>query len=273
MARQAIMAWRHRIAIGTLAWRIRAGLAALACLAQAPALHAVECPPTGGVEAVADTAIGAGVLRLSDGRIVKLAGISIPPAAEADARLFLTRFVQRGALKLHQITAAPDRYGRSVARLTGDAPGQGWAELALVENGLALASLYPGETDCFAALLAGETKARRLHTGFWGVDRAMSLAASNRDEVAKAVGRFAVFEGKIIRVTVRDYATFLDFGEDWRQDLSMMLPRRQRGRVEAVLGSLQALKGKSLQVRGIIEGSKPLRLKVTDADQIRVIED
>lgn len=232
------------------------------------------CPPAAGLPVTIDHVVGSDHLRLSDGRIIRLAGIAVPAIAEADARLFVMTMTRHAAIRLHPLSTAPDRYGRMLARLSlGEGDKTTWMEQALIAAGLALATLTPGENDCFSALAAAESAARHARAGYWGVDGAMVIAPSRLDEVSAAIGRFAVYEGKISRIAIRDYAIFLDFGEDWKRSLSIMLPRRQRAEVEAVIGPMQRLEGKTVQIRGIAERGSALRLRLTRPQQIRVIED
>ena len=239
-----------------------------------------ECPPAGGLPVIVDSIAGSDNLRLADGRILRLAGIAVPPAAAPDARLFLLRITKNANIRLHPQGPSSDRYGRVLARLSVRSDGQDiwqdagqdvWIERALITAGLALATLTPGENGCFSALVASEAEARRSRSGYWAVDGAMTIAPSRFDEVAAAAGRFAVYEGKILRVAVRDYAIFLDFGEDWRRALSIILLRRHRQAVEAVLGPMQNLAGKTVQIRGIVERGTALRLRLTQPTQMRVI--
>lgn len=253
-------------------WR-QAVLAGLSLVANSLVVMAEDCPPATGIEVSVDSALGADTLRLDDGRIVKLAGIAIPPAAQPDSRVFLNRHLQGKRAKLSPLAPLPDRYGRVIARLTFMQGEQTrWIEQDLIKAGLALAALTPGETACFPALLASESQARRDHEGYWGVDGSLRFAASNRDAIEAAVGRFIVIEGKIIRVSVRDYAIFLDFGEDWKRDVTIMLRKAERNRVEAALGPMKDVMGRTVQVRGIIAPGASLRLRLTSPDQFRVIE-
>lgn len=244
-------------------------------MAAAGPVHAADaCPPAGGLPVMIDSVVGSDNMRLADGRVIRLAGIAVPPAAAPDARLFLLRITKSSEIRLHPQGVSPDRYGRVLARLSASENGQDlWIEQALIAAGLGLATLTPGENGCFSVLLTAEAEARRSRSGYWAVDGTMSIAPSRFDDIAAAAGRFAVYEGKILRVAVRDYAIFLDFAEDWRRGLSIILPRRQRAEVEGVLGPMQGLTGKTVQIRGIVERGTALRLRLTQAAQIRVIKD
>ena len=233
-----------------------------------------NCPPSSAIPVSVEAVVSGTMLRLDDGRVAKLAGVNIPEAAAIDARGFVQNLVKGALVSLAPLTANQDRYGRIIARARVTKNGGTlWLEEALVSAGLALANLYPGETGCFKPLLSAETRARQENAGYWGVDRAMRFAASNRDDIFAATGRFIVIEGTILRVTIRDYATFLDFGEDWQRDLSIMLPKAQRTQVETAIGSMQTMKGRKVQIRGIIAPGRVLRFRLTSIDQIRVIEE
>jgi hypothetical protein len=206
-------------------------------------------------------------VRLPDGRIVKLAGIDVPAGAVPDARRRLDEVLRGTPVRVVPLRAAPDRYGRIVGRVVA---GGLWLEAALVESGLALANLHPGESDCFGALLEAERRARSGAAGSWAA--LATLAAADPRGIAAHAGRFAIVEGRVLRVGVRDYATFLDFGRRWTEDFAVVIARADRARFEAVHGDVAAFARRLVRVRGVLDPGAPPRLRVSRPEAVEVLE-
>jgi len=244
--------------------------AAMLVAPSAPA-GAEDCPRPGGIEIGRAEATGAAELRLADGRIVKLPGVAVPPEAAADARAFLSRLVADNGLRMVPLRPAPDRWGRIVAHLVTVSAQPVWVEAALVGAGLGVPNLFPGEETCVQALLAAEDRARAARLGLWAIERGPVLQAGDAAALASARGRFVVVEGAVVRVGHRDYATFIDFGRNWRDDLALFVPRAERAAIERTLGPLADLRGRTIRVRGILEPGERPRIRVTRAEAIQVL--
>lgn len=254
--------------------RVAACLIVLATLGLVAPARAEDCPPPGGVDASGAQAVGPLSLRLGDGRLVKLAGLTVPDNAVADATLLLAERTAGQHLRFVPVFAQPDRYGRIVARAVIEtAEGPVWLEAALVEAGLALANLAPGETQCLAALTAAEDRGRRERRGLWAADPGPIVAATEHDAISGLRGRFVLVEGRVFSVGVRDYATFLDFGRSWKEDLAAVIPKSERAKLEARVGPAQSLKGKLVRIRGFLDPEGAPRLRVTMAEAIEVLGD
>jgi micrococcal nuclease len=137
-----------------------------------------------GPLAVAEVLAG-DLLRLADGRAVRLAGIRVPAGDAEDpsaarfaekARAALRRLLESQAITLGLAEAPYDRYGRLVAQIErGDGP---WLQGALLERGLAQVQTRPGEAARAAAMLALERSARAAGRGLGAEPAFMPLDAS-----------------------------------------------------------------------------------------------
>lgn len=262
-------------------WRIRTMLLVVAALgtaavarADSPSPSAV-CPGAAADASVADsgaTAIDARSIRLSDGRVLRLAGIEpfdllLPDAGRAEAELQsrLGEIVGPGTLRFQLLAETPDRYGRL--------PALAWAADELIQEvvvraGLAIAYANGDPLPCFDRLLAAEESARRAHRGFW---KDQSLPGAFPAALASRVGHFAIFEGRVLSVGNRPPRSYLNFGYRWRKDVTVEVAAADR---EAFGGEpgLAAMAGHRVRVRGFLEEHSGPTLVVNSPMQLEVLD-
>jgi endonuclease YncB( thermonuclease family) len=246
---------------------MRLSLLLVPCLL-APVSALADCPPAGGLPPIRAEMRSATELRLGDGRTVRLAGLTVPQAVAADARQALSGLVGED-VTIVPVRTEPDRYGRTSARVRS---GERWVEAELVRAGLALPNLYPGETDCAAELIAAEREARTARRGVWSAEPGPILAPDDRTALQRTRGRFVLVSGTISSVGVRDYATFLNFGRRWTDAVAVVIRRSDRASVEAVHGSLNALNGRRVLIRGVLEPGEAPRIAVTRPEAIELLD-
>lgn len=268
-ARAALLATAFLASLATLAAPAGSFAAAPAATpAAAPSAPRDTCPSAGTEDAVAAAIIDATTLALTAGAPVRLAGIDVPDPAATAA---LVALVPAGAALRLALTAEgqPDRYGRRHA-FVFLADGR-LLQSALVEEGAARARWLPGDSACFATLLAAEKPARRAHTGLWAAPEAI-LAADDPSLVSRA-GLYEVVAGRLISVGHGASVTFLDFGRNHRRDFTVMLSGALVKALTATLGSVDALVGRQLLVRGVIQNNRGAAMRLNDAAEIELFDD
>jgi hypothetical protein len=195
-----------------------------------------------------------GDLVLSSGGLAKLASIRIPddPARRDEALAWLRAQVGR---EVH-VKGGPkrDRWDRLPVRIRLDDDSKP-PDLAhgLVEMGLALVD--PGATErfCHPELLAIEDTARERSLGVWKDDRYKPINVEQIDRLHDRIGSFVLVEGRIRSIGERTQRTYLNFGGQWAEDFTIIVPKKtwklmvDRGLTAA------ALKGQRIRVRGILE--------------------
>ena len=214
------------------------------------------------------------LVRLDDGRAVRLAGIRVPagsagePSAERLAEQ--ARAALGGLLNGQMVTLAPaeaphDRYGRLVAQVDGHAGL--WLEGALLERGLALVQTRPGEAARAEEMLAIEREARAARRGLWAEPAFMPQDAG---ALAGSTGRFRIVRGRVLRVAPTDGYVYLNFGADWRADFTVRARRAElRGTLAGV--DLEGLAGRLVEVRGVVlEAGGPL-IELSHPEQLQVL--
>jgi micrococcal nuclease len=226
-------------------------------------------------EPAAVTEVLAGdLLRLSDGRAVRLAGIRVPSVdakqggAEdfaGQARAELSRLLDGQTVRLAPAEATHDRYGRLVAQ--GKRSDGLWLQGALLAQGLAQVQTRPGEAARAAEMLALEQRARAAGRGLWADAAYMPQDPGALDD---SMGRFRIVRGRVLRVAPTESYTYLNFGADWRADFTV---RVRRTELDGALAGvdLEGLAGRLVEVRGIVlEAGGPL-IELSHPEQMQVL--
>lgn len=225
------------------------------------------CPlPDGPAERVEALGLDEnGLLRLQDGRRIRLAGLDAGSLRTGPLSGDLT----------FRPTGLPDRHGFGAGDLRADGLPEGEASVALrlVRAGAARVRPRPGEGACFAALLTAEARARQAGLGLWADPRYAILDASDEAAVARWLGRYAIVQGRIRHVgTVRE-RIYLDFGRVWRTDVTATLAMRDLGRFRAAGIVPDRLEGRLVRLRGTpIEAGGP-SLAISEPAALEVLDE
>jgi len=115
--------------------------------------------------------------------------------------------------------------------------------------------------------LAAEDAARRQGRGFW---TEAALLQARPQALALRVGRFAIFEGRVISVGTRRSRTYLNFGGRWSEDVTVEIEARHRERFGGE-EELAELTGKRVRVRGFVENRAGPMAGVTSPMQIELL--
>lgn len=234
-------------------------------------------PPAVAGQSVAAGPGADGSLTLSDGGRLVLSGIAVPTRlspvpglAEAGgvaaAEVLEGRFIAIG-------TAGHDRFGRATgsAALLPDHAEEAAQDLAtaLIAAGAGYA-VPEGPAACISARLAAETEARAARRGIWAVPGAMAQAG---DEAALGLraGLYAVAEGRISAAGATRDRVFLNFGERWREDFTVIMDRDDFSIIFGDGLDLALLRGTLVRVRGVVREDGGPAIFVTTAGSIERI--
>lgn len=225
-------------------------------------LPAVAAPGSGARWA------GDGSLALADGRRLVVRGVVLPsrlagpdgPAAEAAAGTVLADAL------VHPAPVGTDRHGRLVGDAVLAAPGAAPLSLAtaLLRAGAGYAD-PAGAPEC--APLAAEAEARQARRGLWAVAGASAPAG----DVARLSGRTGVFtlvEGRVRAAGATRERVFLNFGERWREDFTVMLAKEDFATIFGDGLEPAQLKGRWVRARGVIRQDGGPAITVGKAGQV-----
>jgi endonuclease YncB( thermonuclease family) len=209
-------------------------------------------------------------LRLSDGNVIRLAGIE-PIANSSGPTNDLFALASGRDVTLYGESDMPDRYGRQPAFVFVD-PAAPSLQAQLLANGAALASGAISDKACAAELAAAEGLARRLKRGIWAQTNVIKNAESPGDILAD-VGRFGVVEGRVLSVRQAGTVTYVNFGRRWTEDFAVTVSRRMIAAFETAGIMLKSLERRHIRVRGWIERRGGPRIEALGVWQIEVVGD
>ena len=215
---------------------------------------------------------------LQDGRQVRLVGLQAPklplgrenfqawPLAE-EAKQALSDMVLGEEVTLGFGGRRGDRHGRVLAHLFG--PDGTWIQGRLLERGMARVYSFADNRALLADMLAYERDARRSRKGIWADDFYGIRQAAEADA---HVGAFALVEGRVREIGEARGLLFLNYGDDWRSDFTLVLDRAaQRLFREANLDP-RAYHGRLLRARGWLKERNGPMIDISHPEQIEVLD-
>lgn len=218
----------------------------LACCSISTAHAAQHAPVVERVIAV----LPSGQVQLAHSGNAVLADMVFPSPEEA------TNWLSEHALQRETplTVGKEDRYGRVLVR--------GQLQQEMLSDGAAV--FYATDAVIDPAWRLAEARARAAKRGVWS-DPNLALVISP-NEAVKHHGRFVLIEGTITRIYEGKTGSYLNFGEDWREDFSIAISPKLRRSMKAFLSTVKA--GDRIRVRGtIIEENGPM-IRLNHADNL-----
>jgi len=215
---------------------------------------------------------------LDDGRVLRLAGIMAPKAAEAPALHALAEAARDAVAALaqgglHQVTFfGRDRHDRLLAHAQAD-DGR-WLQGELLAAGLARVATAPEQRAHAADMLRIEAAARAAGRGLWRHQRFRVLDV---DEAGQFIGGFQLVEGTVLAVGRARGRIYLNFGSDWRTDFTVVVDQRSldqlAGRADGERRAVgERLVGQRVRVRGWIKSFNGPLIEANHPEQIELID-
>jgi endonuclease YncB( thermonuclease family) len=245
-------------------------VAAIAVVTAVPAMTepcAFGPQDSGRVTAVIDVRS----FRLEDGREVRLAGIEPVGPEKPTAELAPARAAMLAGheVRLSGDDDSPDRYGRQSA-FAWLVPEETLVQSELLAQGNAVVAATVTNSECAAALMAAEAKAREAKRGIWADPAAIKNTESTGGILA-GIGRFTLVEGKVLSVRQAGATTYLNFGRNWTRDFAVIIPRRALAGLAAAGLVPKSLENKRIRVRGFVDARTGPRIEVVRAGQIELL--
>ncbi len=247
--------------------------------AAAEACEALRLAPGGVVAQVTD----GDTVVLDSGLVVRLIGTQAPklplgregfptwPLAP-EAKSALEALVLNKSVRLGFGGEEIDRYERALAHLfLDDAAESAWAQLHMVQAGLARVYSFPDNRQCLDQLFAAEAQARAERLGIWA-DPYYSVRAADRPaELARLAGSYELVEGRVLLADRNGSRVYLNFGRIWKEDFTVVIEAPAlRLFAEDGLDPL-TLDGALIRVRGWVDDRDGPRIEVTHPEQIEVL--
>jgi len=230
--------------------------------------------------------LDAETLALDDGIVVRLVNMISPrrPLWLADEVAWdaaqLAHHALEGLARGRAVTwsfggAREDRHGRLLAHVhvVPDDPAAApvWVQRRMIALGHARAAATRDNRACVTDLLAVEADARARRLGLWRRNHYRVRAGDSPDEIIVLANHFHLVEGRVTAHTERGRRLYINFGDDWREDFTIMIAARDFDLFTDVGIDLAALEGKRLRVRGFVESYYGPMIEVTAPEQIELV--
>ena len=204
------------------------------------------------------------VIELDGKEQVRLAGITAPvndaPYAVA-ARQTLQKLIGGRRVTLFFGGARKDKLDRTLAQVE-DADNRRWIEGAMLDAGAARVRTSPDDRTPAQAMLLEEAAARRAQRGLWTIPM---YGVRLPEEISRYEEGFMLVEGRVRHVGETHEALYLDFSDDWRNTVSVLVSKSALRELRTAGFDLFDLEGQLIRVRGIVENR---RLLVDHPEQI-----
>ncbi|TAH34742.1 MAG: thermonuclease family protein [Alphaproteobacteria bacterium] len=227
----------------------------------------------GPVETVTEVLAG-DLLKLQDGRTVKILGIDIPNSYAAQAKKYVGEFSgldhsPSAQVQIFYGTAKQDRYGRILAYpFTMD--GLSYAH-AIVQQGHARALSAPDNRVIAAELMALDRDARGYGNGLWALPEFKVLTPEQVLD-KKYWDQVQVVEGKVLYTAEVKKTIYLDFDIDWKKDFTAVIPPTARALFTAAKIKPKDLEGIRVRVRGFVENKNGPSITLTHPELLEILE-
>ena len=193
------------------------------------------------------------------------------------AKAELERMVAGRSVELAFAGRRVDRYGRLLAQVFVHQGGREtaaptWVQGEMLKRGLARAYSLDGSALCLGELLIHERMAFEATIGVWALAAYAVRGAQEVDDLLQRRGTFQIVEGRVRAVSDVRGTTFVNFGEDVRQDFTVSMRSAVRRKMGVLDADPQQWPGRTVRVRGWIERRGGPLIEIHDLAQIQVSE-
>jgi micrococcal nuclease len=161
-----------------------------------------------------------------------------------------------------------DRHGRLLAHLFVDQDD--WVQGAMLSSGMARVYSFPDNRAAIADMLVLEKAARLAGRGIWSH---FFYKVRTPENLANLIGTFQVIEGVVHDASTVGKRTYLNFSEDWREDFTVTIDKKNLRLFSEDGFSPLLLKAKTIRVRGWLKKRNGPMIEITHPEQIEVLGD
>ena len=220
------------------------------------------------------TIINSQTVLTSEGEIVYLEALYIPKDNENDltTKAFLEENFLNQPINLYSCKdnkcKDKDRYGHTRAHAFTKADNL-WVQGALLASGYAQIRTRNDWPYLIDQMRKIETFARTEGIGLWQDENFTPKDALN---IAESLRGFFIVEGVVRSVAMNNNKIYLNFGQDWRKDFTVIIPSNLRRLFSKQNIDIMDSGGKTLRVRGWIDGYNGPFIDVDHPEQIEWLE-
>ncbi len=217
-------------------------------------------------------------LLLENGREVRLVGLQAPKIALGrenfkewplgyDARDALTEIALNKNVSLYFGGRDMDRYGRSLAHLFLD--DGTWVQGEMLRRGMARVYSFADNRSVVGEMLEAEQEAFGAARGIWSLDY---YKIRPQEISGRYTNSFQIISGKIKDVATVRNNTYLNFGDDYREDFTIVVPSRVKRMFDQMDINLSDLENKNIFVRGWLKYYNGPSIDLTHPEQLVIDE-
>lgn len=174
-------------------------------------------------------------------------------------KLSITSLAKKEVMLVVNIVATPDRYNRLPAHIIVDPNGRAtWLQARLLAEGQSILSGQYDKSACMNSLIEFEDAARLSLTGHWKSSW-LPMRATDVETLQNSAGEFSLVEGKVRSIGDRTKRLYLNFGQNWSQDFTVIVAKTGRNAFKGNWERFRHLADKKVRIRGMLEmNSGPL---------------
>ena len=232
-----------------------------------------------GAHATVAAVIDGDTVVLDSGEEVRLVGIMAPKLSLGresvddqplgrEAKAALEALVLGKGVTLAFGGARMDRHGRILAHLVLD--DGTWVQGRLLETGMARVYSFADNRAAVPEMLALEATAREAGLGLWAHPFYAVRDAARPAEVP--IDSFELIEGVVLEAAEVDRRIFLNFGEDWREDVTATISPPDRAIFRAADSDPLALSGHRVRLRGWTGWRNGPNIEIDHPEQLEVLD-
>ena len=180
-----------------------------------------------------------------------------------EAKTALSDIVLNKEVMLYYGGRKMDRYGRALAHLfLNDGT---WVQGEMLKNGMARVYSFDDNRAIVREMLAEENEANEKSIGIWGLN---FYKIKPQENSGRFTNSFQLISGKIVDVATVRSNTYLNFGEDYKTDFTIVVSGRVKKMFEKMDINLANLKDKNIIVRGWLKYYNGPSIDLTHPEQL-----
>ena len=234
--------------------------------------RAASCERSTSEDSVASLS-PAGEIGLRSGRKVRLLDVRLPADGEdLERSLAWLRTLVGRRVSVAALSGGADRWGRHAADVAlVDEPAPIDLAERLVAEGFVFVDATERAALCRPELLAAEDRARGRRAGLWASERHRPISAQDMTRLTAQIGHYALVEGVVRSVGERPQRVYLNFGRDWKTDLTITIPKRTWAILQERGLSATTLKGQHVRARGVLDEWQGVAVEIMAADMLELV--
>ncbi len=218
-------------------------------------------------------------IQLSNGRCVRYIGIDTPEVREKqgedwvykpeehalEAKELNRGLVEGKEVRLEFDIVRVDKYGRWLAYVFID---DRMVNEELLRQGYASLYTYPPNVKYVDRLVAAQREARQKKRGLWEIYEIITP-----EQAGQHIGEFATVKGRVVGSYQSSKVTFLNFGENWREDFTAVIFTSNLNQFKKLgIEPVNYYKDKQVEVVGKIKFYNGPEIVINHPSQIKVVE-